>query len=174
MQRKTFTRIYQSALFVLCMGLGILLFIELNGNYSGFETNVAINLDEIESVAMENHNNELQLISEYQDTVNRPLFMQDRQPYVMVKPEIETTKVTVKKIIPQQFSLSAIVISYDKSLAILQYRENKTLQRIVLGETIDGWTLAEIHDQYIVLKKGDEMQTLELEIKGSPQKQSTN
>ena len=68
-------------------------------------------------------------------------------------------------------SLTAVVITPEKSLAILQAGNNKSLQRVRLGETIDGWTLTEIQDQSIVLKQGEQIQTLELEVKGSSKSQ---
>ena len=82
----------------------------------------------------------------------------------------DNLKSNMKNIRSRQVALSAVVITLDKRLAIFQYAKSKTLQHIALNEAIDGWILTEVHERYVVLKKGDNTKTLELEIKGSPQK----
>jgi hypothetical protein len=52
----------------------------------------------------------------------------------------------------------------------LQKGREKALQRVSLGETIDGWTLEDVSSHSIRLKKGKETKDLELEIKNSIRK----
>ena len=74
----------------------------------------------------------------------------------------------------EQYALNAVIITPERQLAIIQSGRGKTLQRISLGEEIDGWTLETIEPRSVLLKKGNETKNLELEIKASkPQKQST-
>ena len=118
---------------------------------------------------------EISKASDYDEIINRPLFFEDRKPFVYVKPEkqLKQKKQTTPKK-TEQYSLSAVIITSERQLAIIQSGRGKTLQRISLGEDIDGWTLETIEPRSILLKKGNETKNLELEIKVSkPQKKST-
>lgn len=116
-------------------------------------------------------------ISEFDEVINRPLFFADRKPYVYVAPEkpIKPSR-QKKKTIPkktEQYSLNAVIITPERQLAIIQSGRGKTLQRLSLGEEIEGWTLETIEPRSVLLKKGNETKSLELEIKISkPQKQT--
>lgn len=117
-------------------------------------------------------------ISDYDEIINRPLFFEDRKPYVYVAPETPTKKPRKKKQAApkktEQYSLNAVVITSERQLAIIQSGRKKTLQRIALGEEIDGWTLETIEPRSVLLKKGNESKNLELEIRTSkPQQKST-
>ncbi len=115
-------------------------------------------------------------ISEFDEVINRPLFFADRKPYVYVapvkqtKPSKQKKKATPKK--TEQYSLNAVIITPGRQLAIIQSDRSKTLQRLALGEEIEGWILETIEPRAVLLKKGNETKNLELEIKTSkPQKQ---
>jgi hypothetical protein len=166
-QSNNLTRTIQLFLLLLNIGMGVYLFMESKADLSGSENNIAINFDAKDMISVTGNKKEFPLINIYQDILDRPLFMEDRQPYVLLVPKIETN---IKGINSSQLSLSAVVITSEKNIAILQYAKSKILQRIALGETIDGWTLTEVHDQHVVLKKGDNIKTLILEIKGSLQR----
>ena len=110
----------------------------------------------------------------FDEVIQRPLFSETRSPFVapelektVAKPRQKTRQSTKKQ---EQLSLSAVVITPDQQIAILQSGRNKSLQRIALGELIDGWTLEDVTSHSIRLKKGEETKNLELEIKGSKSK----
>ncbi|MBL1140411.1 MAG: hypothetical protein HND53_00075 [Proteobacteria bacterium] len=120
---------------------------------------------------------ELQLespvISDYNEMIERPLFFEDRKPYVFVEPEIKAPPTKMKATAPkknEQYSLSAVMIKSDKKLAIIQSGRDKKLQRLSLGESIDDWVLETIEPRSVLLKKGNETKSLELEIKTTSQK----
>jgi len=118
-------------------------------------------------------------ISSYDEITNRPLFFEDRKPYVYVEPEKPSKQSRQKKQTAQrkteQYSLSAVIISSGVKLAIIESGRKKSLTRISLGESIDGWTLENIEPRSILLKKGDETKNLELEVKTSkPQKKTSS
>lgn len=166
-------KIIRPALIAVCVLLGMILLAELNHDYSipGEPENVDAINPPARIEAMETAR-PLVAIAAYEDIVNRPLFNEDRQPYVYVAPPpeekpVKTRERPVPPKPPQQFSLTAIVITPETSLAILQGGKDKSLQRVRLGETIDGWTLTDIQDQSIVLTQGEQTQTLDLEVKGS-------
>lgn len=110
-------------------------------------------------------------VSDYDEIVNRPLFFEDRKPYVYVEPEKTEPKSRRKKQAAtkkaEQYSLSAVMITADKKLALIQSGREKSLQRLSLGESIDGWILEEVGPRTILLKKDNETKKLELEIKTS-------
>ena len=153
----------------LNIGLGVYLFMQSTPELPGTENNITVSVDAKELISATGNEKKLPMINAYQDIIDRPLFMENRQPYVLLAPK---TKTNIKEMKSRQFSLSAVVITSEKNIAILQHAKSKTLQSVALGETIDGWTLTEVHEQHVVLKKGDNIKTLVLEIKGSPQKKT--
>jgi len=169
---KHLFKIMQSMLAVLCVMLTIIVLVELNRDYAITplanvdSTSQPLTMKEVAPT------DTFVAIEAYENIINRPLFNDDRKPYVYVAPVAEQKPVKTKeRPMPtkpqQQLSLTAVVITPEKSLAILQAGNNKTLQRVRLGETIDGWTLTEIQDQSVVLEQGGQTQTLELEVRGS-------
>ena len=170
-KNNNLSRIVQLFLLFLNIGLGVYLFMQSKKpDLPGAENNIIVSVDAKNMISVTDNKKEFPLINTYQDIIDRPLFMEDRQPYISQTPE--TKKSNIREPKSRQFSLSAVVITSNKSIAILQYANSKTLQHIALGETIDGWTLTEIHAQQVVLKKGDNTQTLVLEVKGSQKKKT--
>jgi type II secretory pathway component PulC len=107
-------------------------------------------------------------ISDYEEIINRPLFFEDRKPFVYVAPQIPQKKEQKKKRPvakkKEEYALNAVIITSDKKIAIIQTGRNKTSQRIPQGETIEGWLLDDIQPHSVVLKKGSETKNLELEV----------
>lgn len=156
-------RVIQFFLLLLNLALGIYLLI-ITGNeapHSGAGGTAAIELEEITPVTPAA--TELPPVTAYQEIVERPLFMADRRPYEPPPPA--ASPVTQRPSKAQQFSLSGVVITEQQNIAILQSADGKTMQRVALGEVIDGWTLTEVHEQHVVLQKDDDTRILELEIK---------
>ena len=168
-KNNNLTRAVQLFLLLLNIGLGIYLFMQSEADMPSAENNISVNADAKKLIAVTGNKKEFPLINAYQEIIDRPLFMDDRQPYISLAPK---TKTNIKEIKSRQFSLSAVVITLDKSIAIFEYAKSKTLQPITLGEAINGWTLTEVHEQHVVLKNGDNTKILELEIKGSLQKKT--
>jgi len=164
-------------LFTCCM-LGFLLWANLNKPVA-LPDSVNVNNNAIVATtqAPEEIQNVIPDISEFDEVINRPLFFADRKPYVYVAP-VKPTKPSnqKKKTVPkkaEQYSLNAVIITPERQLAIIQSGRSKTLQRLSLGEEIEGWTLETIESRSVLLKKGNETKNLELEIKASsPQKKS--
>jgi len=161
-------------LFAVCIILAGLLFIELNTDSSKAESVKPPIANSFEKIALPDTNQKFLPITEYQDIIDRPLFMANRQPYVQIQTEIGTEEPDMQENIiasptAQQYMLTAVIITPETSTAIIQSAKNKEPQHIVIGETIDEWTLVEVHKQHIILKQGDETQMVELEVKKSPQ-----
>jgi hypothetical protein len=177
-QNNHMIKLLQTSLIVVCVVLVIVLLVEVNRDYSIIsDTANANSVNQPLTTPAIQTNDSFVAIEAYEDIINRPLFNDDRKPYVYTEPVVQEKPPVKTRGRPtphkpqQQLSLTAIVITPEKSLAILQAGKDKSLQRVRLGETIDGWTLDEIQDQSIVLKQGERTQTLELEVKGSDKTQ---
>jgi len=159
-------------LLSLCVILGALLWLELNNQKLS-----KLKTDQIDAGVMikdKNKNNGEFIFPDiiaFDEIIKRPLFNKKRLPFVTLESQQTGVKTHLKNnqnIIKQdQLSLSAVVISPDTQIAILQKGRGKMLQRISIGETIDGWTLEDVTPHSIRLKKGKETKSLELEIKKS-------
>jgi hypothetical protein len=129
------------------------------------------------ALSLQDNQEEIPEISDYDDMINRPLFFEDRKPYVYIEPEKASPKTKKRKqAAPKKtelYSLSAVMMSTDKKLAIIQSGREKTMQRLSLGESIDGWIVENIEPRSVLLKKGNETKQLELEIKTSQRKQKS-
>ncbi len=156
----------------LCVILGVILWLELNNQkLNKLETD---QLDAGGMIKDKTKNNREFIFSDiiaFDEIIKRPLFNKKRLPFVTLESQQTGVKTHLKNnqnIIKQdQLSLSAVVISPDTQIAILQKGRGKMLQRISIGETIDGWTLEDVTPHSIRLKKGKETKSLELEIKNS-------
>ncbi len=115
-------------------------------------------------------------ISDFDEMINRPLFFEDRQPFIyeeIVEKKLKQKKRYSRKS-SEEYFLNAVVITPEKKIAIIQSSKAKEPQRIALGETINGWTLESIEAKEIKLSSGKETKTLVLEVKNStPDKKQT-
>ncbi len=161
----------------LCVIFTTILWFELNPGHSNTVEIDVINIDsppkdldvDLKEIVFPD-------ITAFDEIIERPLFNKTRLPFDAQKQE-QTVVDSRKKNnqtrnIQEQFSLSAVVITQDTQIAILQKGREKALQRVFLGETIDGWTLEDVSSHSIRLVKGNETKDLELEIKNSAIKKS--
>lgn len=179
MKRMLMRLLCRLALLALCIYLGINLWNDwrseypakrqilagaLNGEHSGEP-----GITPPEKVTEE----EIKPLSEYAMITRRPLFNEDRKPYIESKPVVEVKKPAKKKPVreakkKQIVKLSAVIITEDKRIALVQAGGERQLQKIMQGEEVNGWTLADVQPGYITLNMGDETMNIELEVKGSP------
>lgn len=116
-------------------------------------------------------------ITQYAEIIKRPLFYDDRKPRIDTESkkkvkESKTKKKSKKAKSNKKISLTAIVITPETRVAIMQVAKNKKLQRLSLGESINDWTLTNIQNRSATLENGKEIQVLELEIKSSKKSMS--
>lgn len=79
--------------------------------------------------------------SAFSEIVERPLFRENRRPYV---PETSAEPQQPRDSGPDittQISLSAIVIDGNERIALIKRRQDKKLQQLRQGEKINGWTV---------------------------------
>jgi len=165
---KNTIKFFHVSLVAICFGLGMVLFTELNIDYSHNRTTTSSKIDITEEITIPVVNEDFPLLSDYQEIIDRPLFMQDRQSYVYEEPKEELNQTKAKIKTSQQLVLTAIIITPDRHVAIIQTGKNKEPLHVAIGETIGNWTLEEVHAQHIILKDGEKTEKLELEIQGSP------
>lgn len=113
-------------------------------------------------------------ITTFDEIIQRPLFDETRLPFLATEP-VETVPKSRRRAkqtsqSQKKISLSAVVITPEKQIAILESGRGKDLQRLALGEMIDGWTLKNVATHSIRLTKGAETKDIELEVKGSKNK----
>ena len=88
-------------------------------------------------------------LSEYSEIVERPLFMSSRRPQA-------ESEETVEPEAPEQdtaFTLLGVLITPEKSTALLQIDESGGTARVALGESVQGWKLESAHADSVTLSK---------------------
>jgi hypothetical protein len=85
-------------------------------------------------------------IRQYREVLARPLFNRSRRPNLAA--EDAARPVT-------SLELVGIVIAPDNRLALLQYGNPPKLVRAGIGQTIAGWTIAEIRPEDVLVRQGD-------------------
>lgn len=92
-------------------------------------------------------------LSVFSEIVERPLFRGDRRPYVPVTPVKPGSRHGPGPDISTQISLSGVVINEGERIALIEHRQNKKLQQLRQGDSVNGWTLATIQAGGILMNK---------------------
>jgi hypothetical protein len=99
-------------------------------------------------------------IDSYREVLERPVFLQSRRP----PPEERPGSV----IQPSSLVLVGLIIAPNGRRALIQYGEPPRLQRIIVGQAIEGWSVESILPDRIVVRRGDAEEELKLKHKGPP------
>jgi hypothetical protein len=97
-------------------------------------------------------------LAEYLPVSERPLFTPDRRPFVVVAEVPPTPRAAPRA----EFELTAVIIASTTQLALLRSNLTPTVQRLTLNQTIDGWTLAAVAPNAVVLSSGTDTMTIPL------------
>lgn len=107
---------------------------------------------------------------DYDVVATRPLFMEDRKPY-----RSPATEGTAKLTAPGESAnrleallLSAVVITPQQQLALVQPGPAAPLHILKPGDAIAGWTVQTIQPYSVALARGSEERILELEVRPGP------
>jgi len=173
-RRKSFQTIGQFLLLAICIGLGYLLWEELDADYSN-PKNMGVSQGEskMEQKPDLGIDTILPPISYFSEIVQRPLFFEDRKPYIYIESKADSNtrrKNVVGKTRSNELLLSAVIITSDERIAIIQNGKDKKPQKMQLGDTVGGWTLTDVRPRSVKLMRGNEVRNLELDIKGSARK----
>ena len=109
---------------------------------------------------------ELPPIEAFVEIIQRPLFMENRRPYVapvaLREPEPEPVA-PVEADITEQVSLRATIIIGEKRIALIQELAIGKQRRLRQGETYNGWTLVNVETDGISMQRGEEVRQIALE-----------
>jgi hypothetical protein len=96
-------------------------------------------------------------VSGYLTVTEHPLFMHDRRPFTIA---VEAAPVPVGPRV--EFELTAVIITSATQIALLRSNLTPAVRRVALSQTIDGWTLADVASDAVVLRSGAEVVTVPL------------
>ncbi|MGR9115821.1 MAG: hypothetical protein ACU85E_08645 [Gammaproteobacteria bacterium] len=99
----------------------------------------------------------------YDEMTSRPLFIEGRRPVLEAEDDSEQTAVPMEKF---EWQLDGVYLHQNTSVALFsrtqaRFGQAKHLKKS-LGEVIDGWTLAEVVSDKVVLEQDGEQQELML------------
>jgi hypothetical protein len=100
-------------------------------------------------------------LDDYRAITDRPLFSFDRRLFVPPPPEPAVPPPPAGPRV--EFELSAVVTSATTRMAFLKTNLSPEVGKVAVDQSIAGWTLAEVHDDAVVLRNGAEERTVELQ-----------
>ena len=142
-----------------CLVIGGLVFFEWQYSQS-YQTKLASDLSETKASTVEIEeiptlNEIIKPIGLYDEVVNRPLFVEGRKPIESVE-EDTLTSFNGKKL---GITLKGIVSIPDGMIALLEDKEKKRY-RLRMGDEVEGWEIAELQTDKVILKKNGEQKEL--------------
>lgn len=110
-------------------------------------------------------------LSRFSSMVSRPLFNEERQPFVAeitaINKPVEKRLEQTAKLNDDKLMLSAVIITPEQKLAIIENEREKANYTVALGESVDHWQLKEVFNHSVTLSKDNQTRLLELEYKPS-------
>lgn len=111
-------------------------------------------------------------VTDYEEIIERHLFMDTRRPQIVSNtPATETTQAKTARPTNrrnEEFLLSAVIITDEKRIAIVQASRAQKQEKVVQGEIYNGWVLEQVSPDNVSFKKGNQTKRLELLVKTSP------
>ncbi len=101
-------------------------------------------------------------VEEFAETLARPLFYEARQPPDSspaneLDPQPQSNSGSAETLI-----ISAIVLTGEEQFVLVQNPGKQSLKRVEKGEEIAGWSLAEIRNESVLLRKADQTKVVPL------------
>jgi hypothetical protein len=111
--------------------------------------------------------------ADYHENLERPLFREDRRPYVapLADASGETTETPepAPQGTPAQFELLGIVINEETRIAMLRNKAGGETRSAPEGGEVDGWNVEEIAGDHVTMRSAGQVETLQLERKNGPE-----
>lgn len=122
-----------------------------------------------ETEAIQTRAEAIPTLSEYREIIERPLFRPDRRPFVLEKVATEPVETPTREPRRQEeiFTLSAVIITDDKRLALIEHGRARKLKRVMQGEVLNGWQIDRVFPNQVTIQRGSETRTLELKVNPS-------
>lgn len=103
---------------------------------------------------------EVSPLSEYDEIIERPLFLDTRRPPEKVPEEVVEEEPQEEE--EQEFTLLGVMIILDTKVALLEVDEQGKVARLKLGDKVNGWELASVDADKVALRKGEALKNLPL------------
>lgn len=98
------------------------------------------------------------------ETIERPLFREDRRP-----PTIDEEQQEVADVESGLFTLIGIIVSPKQRLALVKVRGSQDVLQLSEGQQANGWTVIQISADDVIFESNDKTETIELiDIKPAP------
>lgn len=91
------------------------------------------------------------------ETIERPLFREDRRPPTVEEEEQEVTDVE-----SGLFTLVGIIVSPKQRLALVKVRGSQDVLQLSEGQQANGWTVLQISANDVIFESNDKTETIEL------------
>jgi type II secretory pathway component PulC len=149
-----------TAILVVCnLFVGAVVFIEWQYNQE-FQSVLASHQNEakpstIEVEEIPTLNEILKPIGLYDEIVNRPLFIEGRQPIENVEDDDLLSNFSGKLSI----TLKGVVATPDGMIALFEGKDRKRY-RLRMGDEVDGWEVAELQANKVILKRSGKQKEL--------------
>jgi hypothetical protein len=98
-------------------------------------------------------------ISDFSETLTRPLFHESRKP----APEVAAPTPETPSVEQPPLQLVGVVIVPEGRSALIRMPRSKELVEVLVGERIEGWRLESIETDRIVLKSGEASATYRID-----------
>ena len=87
---------------------------------------------------------------DYDEIIERPLFHKSRRPETTGDPEAEVSAVTAR---PDLLLRGTVVADSGHRIALVQVVGTNTLERVLEGQTLEGWTVRRVDSDRIVMEQ---------------------
>lgn len=106
-------------------------------------------------------------LDNYEETVARPLFRPSRRPPEPEETESEAQQAAEQSQQPQVhvkdlFALNGVVVTEEKTVALLQDIKNNKSLRVSKGEKLEGWQIVQIFPDSVLFNNNGHSEALEL------------
>ena len=106
-------------------------------------------------------------LSQFQETINRPLFLKTRRPAPSANTGASAQATSETPL--SQYAVSGVVITPEQRFALMRGINDNTLQRVADGEAFHGWTVKAIEHEGVVFTREREQERLPL-LRKTPEK----
>lgn len=104
----------------------------------------------------------------YEAVISRPLFNPERRPAPVEAATDESAPATTEAPVQTgDLNLSAVILTDNQQIALLQKSNDSKLHRLNVGESLDGWIIESIDPDQVKLQRGSETKVVKIIMKKS-------
>ncbi len=157
MRQKRPSRIVPLCLFLLCIWLGYLVYVEINVDAEAIAGMQPVGAPPDIARLPPRTPPSAPPLKRYKQTLERPAFHVSRRAPTIApgKPPPPPNAIAIK--------LVGIIITPDEQTALIREPRSSEITELSIGQTLQGWVLEEVMPDRIILKSGDRRETYRLE-----------